>query len=281
VLRDHPDRLHSRLGPGGPVDEHLRLNLVRETGSATADYLLGPGIDEPLAMSRSGSTYYYVVDGLGSVTEVTDISAAVQDTYLYDALGQTRTSTGTLANPVRYTAQEAGEAGTLYYRARYLLPSIGRFFLEDPLGVLSPSATGLDVDPCSYAGSDPVLNTDPDGLFTRGPKVPPINPTMSRFLICVESCINTDLLVTATTNGTHGDPGHKGGASVDVRPPGVPSKRVFCCAAKCGSQYTLDERKPGTTKFQEGANYHFQLVPPVSVPPRLPNDGPFCPNTDC
>ena len=42
-------------------------NLIQEQGATPADYLFGPGLDEPLAMSRGGQTYYYETDALGSV----------------------------------------------------------------------------------------------------------------------------------------------------------------------------------------------------------------------
>ena len=61
------------------------LNLVREAGSSPAEYLFGPRIDEPLAMSRSAQVYYYGVDGLGSVNVIADAGGAVQRTYLHDA----------------------------------------------------------------------------------------------------------------------------------------------------------------------------------------------------
>ena len=41
--------------------------------------LFGPGIDEPLAMSRGRNAYDYAVDDLGSGAEVTDGNATVQD----------------------------------------------------------------------------------------------------------------------------------------------------------------------------------------------------------
>ena len=65
-------------------------NLIRETGAATADYLFGPGIDEPLAMSRGGSIYYYDVDGLGSATLVNNSTGTVQNSYVMDAWGIVR-----------------------------------------------------------------------------------------------------------------------------------------------------------------------------------------------
>ncbi|MFH1493005.1 MAG: hypothetical protein ABIE81_06720 [Candidatus Omnitrophota bacterium] len=38
------------------------------TNTLQAKYLYGPGIDEPLQMQRGGQTYWYHVDGLGSIT---------------------------------------------------------------------------------------------------------------------------------------------------------------------------------------------------------------------
>ncbi|MGH9315575.1 MAG: RHS repeat-associated core domain-containing protein [Thermoanaerobaculia bacterium] len=132
------------------------LNLIQESGAPPSDYLFGPGIDEPLAMSRSGQIYYYSVDSLGSGAIVTNASGAAQDTYLFDAWGQTRSQTGSLANPFNYTGREQGEAGTLFYRARYYSPGIGRFLSEDP------ARRGPSV--YSYVGASPASFTDPAGL---------------------------------------------------------------------------------------------------------------------
>jgi REP element-mobilizing transposase RayT len=61
-------------------------------------------------MNRGGQVYYYETDALGSVNAVTDSSASVQNTYLYDAWGQVKNQTGSLANPFTYTSREVGEA---------------------------------------------------------------------------------------------------------------------------------------------------------------------------
>ncbi len=157
------------------------LNLVREAGASSADYLFGPGIDEPLAMSRSGQVYYYETDALGSVNAVTNSSASVQNTYLYDAWGQVRSQTGSLANPFTYTSREVGEAGLNFYRARYYGSGVGRFLSED-----ATSATVVE-NFYGYVGGDPINWLDRDGLArirpspTRNPSptpqpLPPITP---------------------------------------------------------------------------------------------------------
>ena len=55
---------------------------------------------------------------------------------------------------------------TVYYRARYYDPSIGRFLSEDPIG---SGDSSLYV----YSGNDPIDFVDPFGLRRRKPPVPP------------------------------------------------------------------------------------------------------------
>jgi len=66
-------------------------DIVAEySGTSTtpaATYLHGPGIDEPIYMSRGGQIYYYHADGLGSITELTGSTGAVAQSYKYDAFG--------------------------------------------------------------------------------------------------------------------------------------------------------------------------------------------------
>jgi RHS repeat-associated protein len=156
---DYQGRRRSKT-VGGVTTRYLYdgLNLIGELGASPADYLFGPGIDEPLAMSRGGQVSYYASDALGSVNALTNSSGAVQSTYLYDAWGQTRSQTGSLVNPFTYTARETGEAGSLFYRARYLSPTAGRFLSEDPLG--NDSLGNL----YDYTLNRPSYLRDPSGL---------------------------------------------------------------------------------------------------------------------
>ena len=134
-------------------------NLIREFGASTADYVFGPGIDEPLAMSRNGSIYYYIVDGLGSVTVVNDTAFVAQDKYVLDAWGITKSQTVNIPNPFTFTSREIGEAGLMYYRARYYNPNIGRFVSEDPLESKSL------INFYFYVNNSPVVFRDPLGLI--------------------------------------------------------------------------------------------------------------------
>ncbi|HSE42425.1 MAG TPA: RHS repeat-associated core domain-containing protein [Acidobacteriota bacterium] len=137
-------------------------DLIAERGGSVAEYLFGPGIDEPLAIYRSSIAYYYNVDGLGSVNLVNDTSGTIQDKYLYDGWGITRSSVTPVANPFVYTARETGEASLLYYRARYYNPNIGRFVSEDPL----QNVDGVSL--YAYVGNDSVSFKDPTGWARSG-----------------------------------------------------------------------------------------------------------------
>jgi RHS repeat-associated protein len=112
-----------------------------------------------------------VTDALGSVNALTSTSGSVQNTYLYDAWGLTRTQTGSLANPFTYTARETGEAGSMFYRARYLSPGVGRFLSEDPFS-LRPGSLGADIgkratQDYGYVFNNPVSYVDPSGEIAQ------------------------------------------------------------------------------------------------------------------
>ncbi len=105
-----------------------------ELGNIIAEYTHGSWIDEPLAMRRNGANYYYHVNGLGSITALTDSSKTVVQTYTYDSFGQIISQTGTITNPYTYTAREYDEkTGMYYYRARYYDAKMGRFISEYPI----------------------------------------------------------------------------------------------------------------------------------------------------
>src|SRR5208282_1137183 len=89
-------------------------------GNLLAHYTQGAGIDEPLATTEAGGTYFYHEDGLGSVTSLTDGTGQVAASYVYDSFGKLTALTGTITNPFLYTGRELdSETGLYNYRARY------------------------------------------------------------------------------------------------------------------------------------------------------------------
>ena len=100
-------------------------------------------------------------DLLQSVLGVSDHNGAVLENTRYAPFGARRVppSTGTSANPLRYTGRERDpDTDLYYYRARYYDPDLGRFLSEDPLGF-----GGGDPNFYAYVGNNPMVANDPSG----------------------------------------------------------------------------------------------------------------------
>jgi RHS repeat-associated protein len=130
-------------------------------GNVAGSWTFGPGIDQPLAMNRSGENHYYVADGLGSVAALVDETGAVVQTYEYGVFGEITSQTGSLDNPFAYTGREwEPEVGLYYYRARWYDAAQGRFVSEDPTGL-----AGGDHNLYRYVHNSPARFYDPLGLW--------------------------------------------------------------------------------------------------------------------
>lgn len=146
------------------------LNLIgRGLSSAipalTEQFLYGPGIDEPLAMTSSAGIYYYSVDALGSVTLVTSATGTVGTSTAYSAWGDATSFSSALAGqPFGYTARETAESDLLFYRARFYDASVGRFLSEDPVG------SNVGQSRYAYVGNAPMTWKDPLGRMRRKDK---------------------------------------------------------------------------------------------------------------
>jgi RHS repeat-associated protein len=141
-------------------------------GTAVARYTQGLGIDEPLAMYRSGVASYYHADGLGSIAALTNASGNPVAGYLYDSFGRLAASAGSMASPFRYTAREFDpETSLYYYRDRYYDSSVGRFLAEDPLRFDGGNHFYL------YVLNNPVNFIDPWGLMLCRIRLPGIGDT--------------------------------------------------------------------------------------------------------
>lgn len=167
------DPFGRRIQKSGPLGTTNYLyddsNLIEEVdsgGNLISRYTHSPGIDEPLAQLRSGSTSYYDADGLGSITSLTASTGTILGTYGYDAFGSLIGSTGSTTNSFRYTGREFdAETGLFEYRNRYYDPSTGRFISEDP----TEYEGGINY--YNYARNNPANLVDPLGLdgHTWGP----------------------------------------------------------------------------------------------------------------
>lgn len=137
-------------------------NVVSEysAGALVAAVLGSRGEDEYFAR-LAGTTQIPVVDGLGSVTHLTDAGGAVTERLSYEPYGRDGNAAGG-AYPYGFTSREKDVDGLMYYRARYYDPSLARFLSEDPLGL----SAGVNV--YAYAMNSPLMYTDPTGTSAKG-----------------------------------------------------------------------------------------------------------------
>lgn len=155
-------RIYKSSSPGTSIYAYDRANIIEETnaaGAVVARYAQGLNVDEPLAMLRSGATSYYQADGLGSVTSLSNAAGALAQTYGYDSFGKLTSSSGSLTNPLQFTARESDAETTLYFlRARYLDTATGRFLSEDFVRFNGGASF------YAYVSNSPLNFVDPFGL---------------------------------------------------------------------------------------------------------------------
>ena len=139
----------------------LEGRLLAETdaaGQTRAEYLyLG---NEPLALSRSGQLYYYHNDHLGTPRKLTDGAGQVVWSASYRAFGEASIGAGYVTQNLRFPGQYYDEESGLHYNYhRYYDPGTGRYLTSDPIGLDGGINTYL------YANANPIIHTDPLGLF--------------------------------------------------------------------------------------------------------------------
>lgn len=109
-------------------------------------------------------TSYYGYDAGGSVRQLFDAAGAETDEYAYDAFGNTLEHTGTTVNPYQYRGEQFDPSLGMYYlRARYYMPSTGRFLTMDTWRYLNCDPQVLWEQLYAFANADPVSNSDPSG----------------------------------------------------------------------------------------------------------------------
>jgi RHS repeat-associated protein len=131
------------------------LDGATAVGSVNNTYVYG--LDLISVTDKDGNQSYFLYDGLGSTTNLTDGSGNVTTTYGYDVFGATRSQSGTPDTVFRFTGEQRDiESGLYYLRARFYEPAIGRFLSQDPL----PGGNLY-----AYVGNNPTNRVDPTGLM--------------------------------------------------------------------------------------------------------------------
>ena len=130
------------------------------------DYIYGPvasGTTTPIAQINrtSGAITWLHHDLTGSVTTLTSTTGAVTGRAAYNPYGTLEASSGTLVRFGYAGEYTDPDTGLVHLRARDYDPATAQFITLDP-------ALALTGQPYSYAGGNPLQNTDPLGLFSIG-----------------------------------------------------------------------------------------------------------------
>ncbi len=170
------DGLRTSKTTNGNITKHIwdGSNIVIETdgaGNITNKYLRGINL---IASDIEGTTNYYLYNGHGDVVQLTQTNGTITKNYDYDAFGIEKNIDQNDTNPFRYCGEYYDtETGTIYLRARYYNPSVGRFISEDPIG------DGLNW--YTYCNNNPIYFIDSSGNI----------PTPTEAAIMAENIYNT------------------------------------------------------------------------------------------
>jgi RHS repeat-associated protein len=125
-----PDGLRYNKATNGNTTIHIwdGANIAAElTGSTVTTYVRGINL-----ITKGGGSQYHSFNAHGDVVQLTNSSGTVTKNYRYDAFGVEVDPQGTDANPWRYCGEYWDrETGTVYLRARYYDPVVGRMLSED------------------------------------------------------------------------------------------------------------------------------------------------------
>lgn len=152
------DALGIRVGVDGTIQVADRIGGPETlVTNGTGAYTHGP--QGPLTASTASGTSYPLTDALDSVRGVSDANGALSGQAVYDAWGNTRSSSGA-STPFGYTGEQSSATG-IYLRARTYQPTLGRFSQVDTVQPNAPGTQGFDA--YSYTNNNPTTHTDPSG----------------------------------------------------------------------------------------------------------------------
>lgn len=137
------------------------LSSAGATGTRTGTLNSGnSSVDSAIGLTavlRAEVTYIHH-DQYGSTRLLTDTLGNVAGSYSFDPYGYTTAHSGADTTTLLFNGQyRDSETGNYYLRARYYDPTSGQFLTRDPLEAETRA-------PYSYAGSDPLDNSDSSGM---------------------------------------------------------------------------------------------------------------------
>jgi RHS repeat-associated protein len=143
------------------INAGVPLLATETVGSSSRRFIYGA---DGLISLKTTSSFYYLTDGTGSVTNLTDSNGASKWDYTYEPYGACRTcashGSNPPTNPMHFDGQYQDSSTSSYdLRARMYDPGTGSFLQADPAGS-SPGYT--------FASGRPTVLSDPTGRVPWG-----------------------------------------------------------------------------------------------------------------
>ena len=156
----------------GAVSRGLTLTLTDDGGKKNGVWqqYLYDGSGQLMAIRYKGADYYYVRNGLMTITGLVDANGASVVNYFYDSWGNMLNITGSMAaslgkdNPYRFKGYYYDDETRMYYlKSRYYQPEICRFISADTIEVLDCQGDLNDKNLYAYCDNNPVMRVDTGG----------------------------------------------------------------------------------------------------------------------
>jgi RHS repeat-associated protein len=143
--------------------------MLDGAGNVTANYVYGGGSSPFMKLDANGNPVYYLSDGMGSVIGLANQSGQNAAKFSYDAFGNIRSQSGTMADSTggdfRFQGQWLESATGIYnFRARNYDSKTGTFLSRDPVDPNEQLSEAMNPYQAMY--SNPYLYSDPSGAFT-------------------------------------------------------------------------------------------------------------------
>ena len=150
-------------------------SVLSEKKNGIWQHYLYDGSGQLMAIRYKGADYYYIRDGLMTITGLVDANGAAVVNYRYDSWGRLLGITGSLAetlgkdNPYRFKGYYYDEETGMYYlKSRYYQPEICRFISADDISIMLDNPMSLwDKNLYVYGDNDPVNKKDDDGEIAQ------------------------------------------------------------------------------------------------------------------
>ena len=167
---DKLGRLSSIRRNGGKHTTAYTYETASDGGQTGRIKTVKNGSGQLMAIRYKGADYYYIRNGLMTITGLVDANGAAIVNYRYDSWGMLTGISGSMAgtlgkdNPYRFKGYYYDEETGMYYlKSRYYQPEICRFISADTIEVLDCQGDLNDKNLYAYCDNNPVMRVDTGG----------------------------------------------------------------------------------------------------------------------